>query len=326
MTMDWDKAAELVATAHDIVIVTHVAPDGDAIGSLLGLAWGLRQLGKQVIVAVDEGVPAEFLFLPGADEIQASLNGVVTDLVVSVDCADESRMGQVGAVARASGAPLINLDHHGTNTLFGEVNLVDPGTVAAAEGVLDWAARLGISLDLQIASCLLTGLVTDTLCFRTSNVTAIVLSKAQQLMEAGASLSDITQRTVMRKPFSVLRLWSAVMPTIRLEEGVIWAVIDRATRESINYTDMRDGGLVSLLVTADEAFVAAVFRELDDGRVEIGFRSVPGFDVSGVAVALGGGGHPQASGCTVEGPLHEVIDETVAMLRGVVREGTPVVS
>ncbi len=326
MPMDWDRAATLVVAASDVVIVTHLGPDGDAIGSLLGLGWALRQLGKRVTVAADDGVPENLRFLPGAEEVQTDLHDMAPDLVIAVDCGDRSRMGQVGAAALAHNAPLINLDHHVTNTYFGDANLVNPETVAAAEGVFDWLPRLGVEMDLQIATCLLTGIVTDTLCFRTNNVTADVLGKAQALMNAGAPLTEITQRTVMRKSYAALRLWAAVMPTMQLEDGVIWAKIDRQTRQAVGYTDNGDGGLVSLLVSADEAAVAAVFRERDDGRIEIGFRAKPGFDVSGVALELGGGGHVLAAGATVDGPLDAVVEKTLAMLRRAVNAGAAVVS
>ncbi|MBN2469121.1 MAG: DHH family phosphoesterase, partial [Anaerolineae bacterium] len=226
MTMDWIKAAELLAAAQRIVIVTHVGPDGDAIGSLLGLTWALRKMGKDVIPAVDEGVPPEFLFLPGAEEIRASLENVQPDLVIAVDCGDEARMGMVGAAAIAATAekpPLINLDHHVTNTRFGDANLVDPRTVAASEGILDWLERLGVALDERIATCLLTGIVTDTLCFRTDNVTGPLMGKVRQLMEAGAPYAEITQRTVMNMSYDALRLWAEVLPGMKLEPGgVLW--------------------------------------------------------------------------------------------------------
>lgn len=322
--MDWAEAGRLVAAARRVVVVTHLSPDGDAIGSMLGLTWALRQLGKTVIPAVDDGVPSTFSFLPGAEEVRARLRAVKPDLVIAVDCGDEGRMGRVGAAARAGGAPLINLDHHVTNTHFGDANLVDGETVASAEGVYDWLPRLGVALDERIATCLLTGIVTDTLGFRTSNVTPAALGKAQALMEAGASLYAIVRRTLLQKPYAVLRLWAAVIPNVTLEDGVIWAVIDRQTRELTGYTSNGDGGLVSLLISVEEADIAAVFREREDGRVEIGLRAVPGFDVSPVALALGGGGHALASGATVDGPLHEIVERTVQMLRQAAKEGTPV--
>ncbi len=242
------------------------------------------------------------------------------DLVIAVDCGDQMRMGKVGAAAIADGAPLINVDHHITNTFFGQVNLVDTDAVATAEIIFDWLPHLKVSLDGAIATCLLTGIVTDTLCFRTNNVTAKVLGKAQRLMESGAPLNEITRRTVGRKSYADLRLWAAVMPSVKLEKGIIWAVIDRATRQTAQLKNGSDGGLVSLLISVDDANVAAVFRELDDGRVEVALRATPGYDVSGVAVALGGGGHALASGATVNGPLGAVVDQTLKQLRRIVRQ------
>ncbi len=325
VTMDWDKAAALLVPARRVLVLTHVSPDGDAIGAMLGLASALRDLGKDVQTAVDEGVPSDLAFLPGSADVRAALGSVQTDLVIAVDCGDESRMGDVGRAARQSGAPLINLDHHPTNTLFGDANLVDPVTVAAAEGVLDWLDRLGAPIGRDTAFCLLTGLVTDTLCFRTDNVSSETLGKAQRLMACGASLTEIVQRTVNRTTYAGLRLWGLALPTVRLEGGVIWAAITREMFAQAGYDGHDDAGLVSTLVQADEASIAVVFREKPDGAIEIGIRAVPGFDTSEVAVALGGGGHKLASGATVREPLATLVPRVVAMLQDAVRAGAPLV-
>lgn len=325
MPMDWAEASALVASARRVLIVTHIGPDGDAIGSLLGLASALRGLGKTVITAVDDGVPRDLRFIPGAGEVHAALDGVDVDLCIAVDCGDERRMGAVGQAARRTGRPLINLDHHPTNTFFGDANLVDPQTVAAAEGVLDWLDYMQVSLDETTAFCLLTGMVTDTLCFRTDNVTARTLGKAQRLMDLGAPLSEIVQRTVNRKTYAGLRLWQAAIPGVRLEENVIWATITREMFERSGFEGSDDDGLVSMLVQVEEAFIAAVFREKPDGTVEIGMRAVPGFDTSAVAVLLGGGGHRLASGAMVDEPLETLVPRVVALLKEAVRAGSPVV-
>src|SRR5690606_34897495 len=120
MPMDWAEASALVADAQRVLIVTHIGPDGDAIGSLCGLASALRGMGKQVTMAVDDGVPPELQFIPGAGEVHAALDKVDVDLCIAVDCGDERRMGEVGRVAQLTGRPLINLDHHPTNTFFGD--------------------------------------------------------------------------------------------------------------------------------------------------------------------------------------------------------------
>lgn len=323
--MDWTKANSLVAGAGSVLVLTHVGPDGDAIGSMLGLAHALESVGKSVITAVDGGVPGDLAFLPGSDSVRPTLDGLTVDLVVAVDCGDESRMGEVGQVALKSSAPLINLDHHRTNTMFGAANLVDLATVAASEGVLDWLDRLGIALDSATASCLLTGLVTDTLCFRTDNVSSETLGKAQRLMAHGAPLAEIVQRTVSRKSYGGLRLWSLVLPTVHLEEHVIWAVITQAMFQEVGYTGWDDAGLVSTLAQTEEAYISAVFKEKPDGGIEIGFRAVPGFDTANVAVELGGGGHKLASGATVYESLDTLVPRVIEMLKAEVRRGKPLV-
>jgi phosphoesterase RecJ-like protein len=323
--MDWTKASDLVAGARSILVLTHVGPDGDAIGSMLGLAHALEGVGKSVITAVDGGVPGDLVFIPGSASVHTTLDGLAVDVVIAVDCGDESRMGEVGQVALRSGAPLINLDHHRTNTMFGAANLVDLATVAAAEGVLDWLDHMGIGLDTISAFCLLTGLVTDTLCFRTDNVSSETLGKAQRLMAHGASLAEIVQRTVGRKSYAGLRLWSLVLPTVRLEERVIWAIITQDMFKRVGYTGWDDAGLVSTLAQTEEAYISAVFKEKPDGGIEIGFRAVPGFDTANVAVVLGGGGHKLASGATVHEPLETLVPRVVEMLKAEVRRGTPLV-
>src|SRR5439155_26387298 len=136
------------------------------------------------------------------------------------DCGDESRMGEVGKKARKLKKPLIDIDHHRSNTYFGDVNIVSPEAAAAAEVVLDLVDQLRLPLSKEVAQCLLTGLVTDTLCFRTDSTTAATLGKAQRLMEAGADLTNIVQHTVSRMSTNTLRLWAEVFPTIKIEDHV----------------------------------------------------------------------------------------------------------
>ena len=141
MTMNWDKAAALLSAARRVLVLTHVSPDGDAIGSMLGLASALRGLGKDVQTAVDEGVPPDLAFLPGSAEVHAALDSVQTDLVIAVDCGDESRMGSVGQAARRSGAPLINLDHH-SPTRYSAMPTWLTRRRSPPPSVLDWLDRL----------------------------------------------------------------------------------------------------------------------------------------------------------------------------------------
>ncbi len=322
--LDWTKAQTLVTDAQSILVLTHVGPDGDAIGSMMGLAHALHGIGKEVITAVDEGVPSDLTFIPGAETVHPALNGLAVDLVIAVDCGDESRMGQVGQVAIRSGVPLINLDHHRTNTHFGTANLVDIATAAASEGVIDWLDQMGVAIDSAASYCLLTGIVSDTLCFRTDSTTPATLDKAQRLMANGAPLSEIVQRTVNRKSYAALRMWAVVLPTLQLEDRVIWAVITREKFAEAGYSGYDDAGLVSTLIQVEEAYISVVFKEKNDGAVEIGIRAVPGFDVSVTAADLGGGGHKLASGATVREPLDRLVPRVVGLLKAEARRGTPV--
>ena len=322
--LEWDKAKSYLDKAQTIVTLTHVMPDGDAIGSLMGLTLALREQGKTVIPAVDGGCPADFHFIPFNEDIRSSVDGLKPDLIISTDASDKARVGKVGEQILATGVPYIQLDHHQTNVIFGDANLVDARTVAASEGVLDWLLELGWDVSTQVAQCLLTGMITDTLCFRTANVSAQTFGKVQILMEAGADLPLIVQNTLARMPTSLIRLYGQVLPRVSLEDGVIWLSVteDDYTNTGADFNNY--SGLSSYLVQADEACISAVFKELEPNVVECSFRSVPGFDVSAVAFALGGGGHVQASGCTVHGKLLADLEkEVVVMLKKQVEEGAP---
>lgn len=320
--MNWTEANAALERANSIILVTHVSPDGDAIGSLLGLMHALRERGKSVEVAVDGGVPDNLRFLPGHEAVMPKLTVGSWDLMISLDASDEERTGLVGAYARAHSGLVINLDHHPTNTLFGDLHLVDPLAVAAAEIVLRWLEQGGHLPSQASAAALLTGLVTDTLGFRTANVKPETLGQAQRLMEAGAPLAEIVAQTLVDKPFSSLLVWKSALPSLTLENGIVSAMVARENLREAGLRDTTDGGLISTLSAVSEAQIAVVFKELEDGRVEISIRSKPGCDISAVALALGGGGHKQAAGATVDGPLIEARARVLEMLRAAC---TPVV-
>jgi phosphoesterase RecJ-like protein len=325
MTIDWNAATEAVDAAQTILVVTHIKPDGDAIGSLVGLANALRERGKLVDAAVDGGVPLPFLFLPGADLVKPSLNAGDWDLMISVDASDEERIGLAGQHGMVHSKKVINLDHHPTNTGFGDVALVAPEAVSATEVIFNWLHDMGHPISPEVAVPLLTGLVTDTIGFRTSNVVPATMAVAQQLMEAGASLADIVQRTLVRKPYSTIALWRESLQSVVLRDSVISATITRADLKKAHLPDVTDSGLVGLLIAVEEASIAVVFKEMADGRIEISLRSKPGFDVSQVAYSLGGGGHRQASGATIDGPLEAAQARVMPLLQAAVKEGLPLV-
>jgi phosphoesterase RecJ-like protein len=319
--VQWSEATEAVKQAASIVCVTHVNPDGDAIGSLMGLTLALREMGKKVDAAVDGGVPDFLKFIPGTDDVISKLKHGRWELMISLDASDEERTGVAGAFGRARAPKVINLDHHPTNIFFGDLFLVVPTAVSATEVVYDWLTYMGHPISQPVATALLTGLVTDTLCFRTSNVTANTLSIAQSLMTAGASLSAITFRALSSTPYNVIELWKHAFQSVQLQNSVISGVVRQDDLKNAHLNEVTDGGLVGMLITVNEAFIAVVFKELEDGRVELSFRSKPGFDVGSVAFSLGGGGHRQASGATIPGPLEAAQARVMPLLYEAVANG-----
>ncbi len=325
MTTDWQAASQAVAAAQTILVVTHVKPDGDAIGSLVGLANALREQGKTVDAVVDGGVPGAFLFLSGAEHIKPAIETGNWDLMISVDASDEERIGQTGAYGKANSRQVINLDHHPTNTGFGDVLLVAPEAASATEIIYFWLHEIGLPISPEVASPLLTGLVTDTLGFRTSNVNPTTLDIARQLMEAGAPLQEIVQRTLVSKPYSAVELWRASLQSVKLQDSIISAVITRADLKRARLPEATDSGLIGFLISVDEAAIAVIFKETSERKIEISLRSKPGFDVSEVAFSLGGGGHRQASGATIDGPLEAAQARVMPLLQDAVKEGLAVV-
>jgi phosphoesterase RecJ-like protein len=319
----WAAVVGFIQRAAHILLICHVSPDGDAIGSLLGLGLGLRALGKTPTLACEDPAPRKFSFLPGHDTIVNVVDVTAYDLIISLDCSDVVRLGSVYDADHWAGVPLINIDHHVTNLYFGDANIVDPSAASTAEIVLTLLDQLGVSIDHDggnIATCLLTGIVTDTLGFRTSSVTPRVMGTAMRLMEAGASLSEVTHYVFHQRPLVELNLLARGLSRMHVQDGLAWSEITLADRHACGHKGNGDAGLVGMLVRTREVHIAAVFAEKEHNQVEIGFRAAPGFDVAQLALSLGGGGHPAASGCSIDGSLKAAQARVLPMLRTALQE------
>jgi phosphoesterase RecJ-like protein len=304
------------------VIVTHVKPDGDAFGSALGMTNAFRAMGKMVTVADDDGVPDYLEWLPGADTVVTSLTEGQWDLMISTDASDEVRTGDVGTYARANSKTVINLDHHITNTLFGDIHLILATAVSSTDIVYRWFTEVGITISKEVAVPLLTGLVTDTIGFRISLVTTHTLGVAQALMQAGASLTEATARTLDSRSYQSVQLWKYALPSVQLDGEVIYGVVRIVDAERAGLTDVSDEGLASFLNQVEEARVAIVFKEQENNTVEISMRSKPGYNVGEVAFQVGGGGHKQAAGATITGTVESVMALVLPKLHEVTANGT----
>jgi phosphoesterase RecJ-like protein len=287
--------------AQRILLITHVSPDSDAIGSALGMAHALKSLGKIVIPSCADAIRDRFDYLPGHAEMVTQAGGEF-DLVVALDCGDESRLGSVWTNLPDPRPFLINVDHHISNTRFGQINWIDSSATSTAEMVLQISDELGVPLTQDIATCLLYGLVGDTLGFRTPNTTPRQLQYAERCMAAGASLYESIDQQFNRRSQAMVCLWGKAISVMKIKDRIAYTAISKALRDACGM-GQADLNLASFLVSINEVDRSAVLVEKDDGRVEISLRAKRGFNVSNAAVALGGGGHALAAGATIDGPL-----------------------
>jgi phosphoesterase RecJ-like protein len=313
----FQQAVERLRTAQRILVVCHIRPDGDAIGSLLGLGLALRSAGKQVETVCEDGVPSDCRHLEGSSEVRRQAQGDF-DLVCVVDASDLARTGQV---LQGRGQIGINIDHHPTNVNFADLNLVDVQAVATAEIIAGLLAQWGTEITPPIAAALLTGLVTDTIGFRTSNVNPSTLRLAASLMEAGADLPIIYRRTLVDRSFEAVRLWGAGLSRLERNGRLLWTTLTLEDRKVVRYPGRDDADLINLLSAVEGADISMVFIEQPNGRVKISWRAQPGFDVSNIAASLGGGGHAAAAGAEIQGSLPEVQAAILELTRPLLNGG-----
>ena len=292
--------------ADRVLVITHVDPDGDAIGSLTATGQALKQMGFRFTLVCDDKVPARFSYLPlSSDVLRRPDQRLAYDLLIAVDCGDEERMGYAYADLPDPRPFIINIDHHVTNTRFGDVNIVDPTATSTTEILHGLFQELDIEITRDIAASLLTGLVTDTLGFRTVGVTANTLRTAADLIDAGADLGFVSMQALNLRAYSTMKIWRTGMNKMHFDDGLIWTSITSQERREAGFRSSSSVGLTNLLADVEEAVMAAVLMESEEGSVKVSLRCRPPYDVAEVAVELGGGGHPLAAGCTLPGPLSE---------------------
>ena len=288
--------------------MTHERPDGDGLGSMLGLGWAMEAAGKRVDYVDEDGCPANFRFLPGFEKIKSKIPAGAPageyDLLIALDTADLHRLGRTGE--KLPRPVDINLDHHVTNTHFGRVNLVDLEVASTAEIVLKCLEPWGLELAQETAVCLLAGLLTDTLGFRTSSTTPETLETAAGLMRAGAPLPELLRKSLYSRSYAAARLWGAGLGRLELEGRLIHTSLTLADKQALGYTGRDDADLVNVLTTVEGADVAVIFVEQMSGHTKISWRANPDIDITPVAISFGGGGHAAAAGAEVEGGLQEV--------------------
>ncbi|MEL7644890.1 MAG: DHH family phosphoesterase [Anaerolineaceae bacterium] len=302
---------ERLRNARSIVVVSHIRPDADAVGSLLGLGLALLAAGKQVQLVLQDGLPEKYAFLPGADRVARSIESGF-DSLITLDCSDLKR---TGSVLEGLPAPDLNIDHHQTNLNFGKINLVVADASATALVLAEHLPRWGLMVDADAAQCLLAGILGDTIGFRTSSTDARTLRMAAELMDKGANLPLVYRETLLSRSIPELRYWGQGLTRIEHEDKLLWTALTLDDRIKAVYPENDDADLINLLSSVSGLLVVVLFIQQTPGRVKVSWRSAEGIDVSTLAFEFGGGGHAAAAGADVEGSLDEVVSKVLHRTR-----------
>ena len=308
------EAAAAISESKTIVLACHVNPDGDALGSLLSFALALKALGKEVTCLSEDGVPDILRFLPDSDLIVRSTDVSTFDLALVVDSGELSRVGEHVGPMISRARQIVNIDHHVVAGTFGDIRVLDSGSASTAEIVYELLQTLQISLTPEIATCLFTGIITDTGSFRFQNVTPSTLRTAATLVEAGASPPLISENVFENKTFAGTRLLGHALSSLSqsADGRVVWAHITAADFRTLGAIDAETEGVVNYVRGIRGAEVGILFREMDNGRIRVSLRSRESVNVAELAQEFGGGGHRMASGCTLNVPLPEAEKALIA--------------
>ena len=317
---EWDKALAAVSNCSSVLLLAHVTPDADALGSALGLGLALQSLGKKVQVSVGEAnfqVPSSLSFLPGVHLIRAPEALDAADLVISCDVSSTARLGTALEILKAAKVS-IAIDHHPSFTGFGTIHLVDPGAAATAEIVLEFIDRLEVELTSEIASAIYAGLTTDTGSFKFQSTTAHTLRMAARLVDTGIDNSKLSRLLFDDEPLAALVMMgeavsrAELFPEAANGAGLVYTSVTLSQRNGL--PEIAAERIIEALRRTSEAEVAAVFKQADDGHWKVSLRSKTTVDVGAVALAMGGGGHKFASGFSSTLDLAATVDLLIAKL------------
>jgi phosphoesterase RecJ-like protein len=323
MNNNLSKIAEVIKQARSILITAHVFPDGDSIGSVLGLGLALESFGKKVSMVMQDKVPQMYLFLKGSEKIITPQEiSAQPDLIVFLDCGDISRAGEDWIDSLVRDRTVINIDHHVSNEYFGTFNYVDAHAAATAEIIYSLLSELDCSLTKEVASALYTGIVMDTGSFQYQNTTPGTLKIAASLLENGVDLSAIREYLYQNKSIKNLRLIAAAIENLNFAAGgkIAWTYLDYKTMEKYQALSEHSEGIVNYPISLENVEIGLLFRETENGTVKVGLRSRARFDVNRIALLFGGGGHQQAAGCTLAGPLEEAIKQVIGKTLSIMEE------
>ncbi len=314
------QVVELIESKRRFAITSHIRPDGDSLGSSLGLYWLLRALDKDVEVIMRDPVPHAYQQLPGAIEVRVTpVVDRVYHAVFVIECSDISRPGLIDLEKQL----VVNIDHHSTTALFGTINWIDSTASAVGEMIYNLCKATGVRVTREIAECVYTALITDTGSFHYSNTTERTFKVASELVRTGVKPAKTAEAVFASYPWSRIKLMGEVLSTARRDAtGRVASLrlsMDMQNRSGASDEDA--DGFVNYPLTVGEVEAVALLKESAPGVYRTSLRSKGDVNVARVAAKFGGGGHRNAAGCTLHGEWDEALEEIVGLLKEAVERG-----
>jgi phosphoesterase RecJ-like protein len=313
---DQQAFAQALHRADRITALCHENPDADTIGGAVAVALIAQRLGKQwELVSVDPPAPA-FDFLPLYESFSTAPQ-LAPDVAVVCDAATLERVGRVARdhAEWLSAAHLVNVDHHITNSMFGAVNLVDGAAAATCQVIAAALPALGVGLDREIATALLTGIVRDSGGFSDPSTTGETLRLSAELVDAGAPISLIHRRVLADLPYATLALWGQILSQIgeRCDGRIIFATLTQAMLDSTGAANHDADGVAEFMAKTKGADITVLLRESGPHETRVSLRVSSAVDATMIAREFGGGGHARRAGCTIHAPAAEAAQQLLAV-------------
>lgn len=313
--MTLDNILEEIKKAETIVVLAHENPDGDAIGSVLAMGLALKNMGKNPDMIIRE-FPRTFSFLPGANEVKQDSDVQKYDLAISLDCADLKRL--VGKEYFEEARKTIVIDHHGTNSMYADINFVNPVSPACCEILAGMFTYFDIDINQDIGSCILTGIITDTGGFKYQGVTAETFEFTAELLRKGVNVSEIYKKALETRTRANFELLKRTLDRMEiLEDGkVTFTYMTSQDKEELNVEPGDDEGLVEVGRDVEGVEVSIFIKQKDnENKYKVSMRSNDYVNVSDICYIFGGGGHPKAAGCLIQGDIEQVKDKILKEVR-----------
>jgi bifunctional oligoribonuclease and PAP phosphatase NrnA len=308
------QVIELIEKHDRFAITSHIRPDGDSLGSSLALGWILRGLKKEAEVITCDQVPHAYVKLPGAELVRTVPDiDREYDAVFVIECSDVTRPG----LPSLKDQFVVNIDHHSTTALFGDLNWIDSTAAAVGEMIYNLAKAIGAKITPEIASCVYAALLTDTGSFHFSNTTERTFKIASELVRHGAQPAKLSQAIFYNYPYAKIRLVGDVLSTLRRDESgrIAWITMSKEAMAQSGASEEDSDGIISYPLTVGDVEAVAFFRELPNSTYRISLRSKNRVNVARVAEGFGGGGHANAAGFTIKADYEELSRNVIEKLK-----------